>query len=549
MNARSSWFKRCFSFFADDERTPHWNSFCVFNAYRLIQALLIGLMSILPWDEPMISSRSGNIHLAIGFETTYIALMILGAYLSLFWRRLFYLQVTAQALIDAVCISAIMFALGGIRSGLGGLLLVSVAGSSLVAQGRLVLFYASVASLCILLAEFFSNLATITQNTSYMTQAGFLSLGFFATAISAYLLRQRILTNAAIAHQRSVERDDQFKISRQIMDRMQDGVLVVDGAGRILNSNPQAHDILARLHLEGAMLADIVPALAHGYQDWRTNWAHDALEFSGAGEREVAARFVPTQASNNAALIFLEDLGKLRETAQQLKLAALGQLTASIAHEIRNPLAAISHASELFMEEAENTPPPLQNRLIRIVHDNTLRLERIIQDVLVLGRQQTNSVGVAVESIPIRRYLEEFAHALETQEGLEEDVIRTWADEQAEFPFNSEQLRQVLWNLVMNALRYASRRPGAVRLEARNFGKGVELHVHDDGPGIAHELRNQIFDPFFTTSARGTGLGLHIARELCALNGMRLSLGEGPGGHFILLPGKSDALPPMRKDA
>ncbi|MDR3158312.1 MAG: histidine kinase [Zoogloeaceae bacterium] len=549
MTGRGNWFKRYFSFFVEDDRNPHWNSFRVFNVYRVIQALLIGLMSMLPWDKPLISSASGNIRVAIGVETAYIALTVLGAYLSLFWRKLFYFQVTLQALIDAVCISAIVFALGGMRSGLGSLLLVSVAGSSLVAQGRLVLFYAAVSSVCILLAEFLSNFMTIAHGNAYIAQAGFLSLGFFATAISAYLLRQRILSNAAIAHQRSIERDDQFKISRQIMHRMQDGVLVVDGAGGILNSNPQARDILARADIEGAMLADFVPALAHGYQDWRADPARDALEFSSVGEREVAARFVPTQASNNAALIFLEDLGKLRETAQQLKLAALGQLTASIAHEIRNPLAAISHASELFMEEAGNAPPLLQTRLIRIVRDNTLRLERIIQDVLVLGRQHTRQPGAAAERVPLRQYLEEFARALQAQEGLEEGVLQTRADEAMEFRFNSEQLRQVLWNLVMNALRYASRQPGAVRLEARDSGgKGVELHVIDDGPGIAHELRDQIFDPFFTTSVRGTGLGLHIARELCAANGMRLALGEGPGGHFIL-QGKGEAMPSMRKDA
>ncbi|MDR0735599.1 MAG: histidine kinase [Zoogloeaceae bacterium] len=550
MSARGNWLKHGFSFFVENEKKPQWNSFCIFNAYRLIQAFLIGLMSILPWGDPLISSEYGNIHLAIGVETTYIALTVLSAHLSLSWRKLFYFQVTVQALIDAICISAIMFALGGMKSGLGGLLLVSVAGSSLVTQGRLVLFYAAVSSICILLAEFLSDFMAFTRGNAYMAQSGFLSLGFFATAISAYLLRQRILSNAAIAHQRSIERDDQIEISRQITNRMQDGVLVVNGAGGILNSNPQARDILARADLEGATLADIVPALAHGYQDWRAHLARDMLEFTGVGEREIAARFVPTQASNNAALIFLEDLGKLRETAQQLKLASLGQLTASIAHEIRNPLAAISHASELFMEEADNTPPPpLQTRLIRIVRDNTLRLERIIQDVLVLGRQQTRQSGVATERVFIRSYLEEFARTLQAQEGLEEGVIQTRADEPAELCFNPEQLRQVLWNLVTNALRYASRQPGAVRLEVRSLDKGVELHVLDDGPGIAHELRDQIFDPFFTTSVRGTGLGLHIARELCAANGARLSLGEGPGGHFILLQGKGDALPPARKDA
>ncbi|MDR2365697.1 MAG: hypothetical protein LBD68_07575, partial [Zoogloeaceae bacterium] len=227
MNARKNRIERRFSHFVEDDRNPHWGSFRVFNAYRLIVALLIGLMSFLPWDEPLISLKSGNISIVIGIETTYVALTILGVYLSLFWRKLFYFQVTLQALVDAFCISAVMLALGGMRSGLGGLLLASVAGSSLVAQGRLVLFYAAVSTVCVLTAEFFSGLMAPGRGSVYMAQAGFLSLGFFATAISAYLLRQRILSSAAIAHQRSIERDDQIEISRQIMDRMQDGVLVV----------------------------------------------------------------------------------------------------------------------------------------------------------------------------------------------------------------------------------------------------------------------------------------------------------------------------------
>jgi two-component system sensor histidine kinase PilS (NtrC family) len=548
MNSRKNRVKRYFSRFVEDDKNPHWGSFRIFNAYRLVVAFLIGLMSFLPWGDPLISLKSGNISIVIGIEMAYISLTILGVYLSLFWRKLFYFQVTLQALIDAFCISAIMLALGGMRSGLGGLLLASVAGSSLVAQGRLVLFYAAVSTVCILAAEFLSDLMASTRGSVYMAQAGFLSLGFFATAISAYLLRQRILSSAVIAHQRSIERDDQIEISRQIMDRMQDGVLVVDGAGKILNSNPQARDIL-RAHPEGMRLADIAPVLARGYRKWRSGLTRGALEFTCASEQKISARFVLTHASNNAALIFLEDLGKLREAAQQLKLASLGQLTASIAHEIRNPLAAISHASELFMEETVNTQPTVQARLIRIVRDNTLRLDRIIQDVLVLGRQQVRQSGQTAERVSLGPYLAEFARSLQAQEGLNEGVIQTRADEPAEFRFNPEQLQQVLWNLMTNALRYASRQPGAVRLEARDSGKSVELHIFDDGSGIARELRDQIFDPFFTTSARGTGLGLHIARELCAANETRLSLGEGPGGHFILLQDKSDTKSSTGKDA
>jgi two-component system sensor histidine kinase PilS (NtrC family) len=416
---------------------------------------------------------------------------------------------------------------------MGGLLLVSVAGASLVAQGRLALFYASMASLFVLAMEFAG--AQLGDNDSArVMQAGFLSLGFFATAVSAHMLGRRVLASAALARQRGLERDIQRQISERIMERMQDGVLVIDAVGHVLNSNPSARSILGRFDLEGMALSGIAVELALGYQDWCAGNDHGAMELVSPAGRTYTARFAESYANNGAVLIFLEDLGKLRDEAQQLKLASLGRLTASIAHEIRNPLAAISHASELLMEEIST---PLQDRLMHIVRDNTQRLDRIIRDVLVLGRQRIvqQEEPERRESIALRHYLNEFAQELQAQEALDDGVLLVRSPPEAALNFMPEQLHQVLWNLVMNALRYSTRGQGAVRLEVRLPGDGVELHVIDNGPGIPGELREQIFDPFFTTSVRGTGLGLHIARELCEANSVRLFLGtEGPGGHFIL---------------
>jgi two-component system sensor histidine kinase PilS (NtrC family) len=532
----------------EEEKYQHWRSFLLFNFYRLAQATLLSAMPFMPWIKLDIAGIEKYYVCYIGGG--YVVLVALGLVCSLFFRKRFHAQMTAQIIVDILCINALMFVLGGLRSGMGGLLLVSVAGASLVAQGRLALLYASMATLSILGLGFVDVLVGESDSVR-VSQAGLLSLGFFATAISAHLLGRRVLSNAVLARQRGLERDNQQKISDQIMARMQDGVLVVDAAGRILNSNPQARSILGRFDLEGATLGDIAEELASSYLDWRTGDQRGVMELASPTGGAFIARFVDSHASNKAVLVFLEDLGKLRKEAQQLKLASLGRLTASIAHEIRNPLAAISHASELLMEEI-NTP--LQDRLMRIVRDNTHRLDRIIQDVLVLGRQRvTRQEGVeGQEPIALRHYLSEFVQALQSQEALEEGVIQVNSPSDAELCFVPEQLRQVLWNLVMNALRYSSRRLGAVRLEVRLPGDDVELHVIDDGPGIPGELREQIFDPFFTTSARGTGLGLHIARELCETNGVRLALGaEGLGGHFILKGRKESCQspqPPAKND-
>ncbi|MDR1889356.1 MAG: histidine kinase [Zoogloeaceae bacterium] len=516
----------------EEDNYQHWRSFRLFNVYRLVQATLLGAMPFMPWLDLKGVEHVGKYYVCV-IGGVYAALVGVGLLCALFFRRRFYAQMSVQLLVDVLCINALMFVLGGLRSGMGGLLLVSVAGASLVAQGRLALFYAAIASVFVLAGELAGVLIGDSDNAR-LAQAGFLCLGFFATAVSAHMLGKRVLSNAELARQRGLERDNQRQISEQIMERIQDGVLVVDMTGHILSSNLSARSILERFDLEGMALTGIAVELALGYQDWRTGNDRGAIELVGPTGRTFTARFADSHASNGATLIFLEDLGKLREEAQQLKLASLGRLTASIAHEIRNPLAAISHASELLMEE---TRTPLQNRLMHIVRDNTQRLDRIIQDVLVMGRQHILQKEEAErrESIALRHYLNEFVKEIQAQEALEEGVLVVRSPPEATLDFVPEQLHQVLWNLAMNALRYSTREQGAVRLEVRLPGDGVELFVIDNGPGIPAELREQIFDPFFTTSVRGTGLGLHIARELCEANGVRLLLGaEGPGGQFIL---------------
>lgn len=506
--------------------SPPWRSFQLFNGYRLLLAVLLAAMPLITWFD-LVRLDAEDKHLVYLLGGSYALLVAVGLVVSLRWKVRFHAQLTVQMIVDVLGVNLLMFVLGGLKSGLGVVLLVSVAGASLVARGRLALFYAALATLSLLCMEM---LGVLTRNidTVRVVQAGFLSMGFFATAISAHLLGRRLATNEELARRRGVELENQMRISRRVMERMQDGVLVVDMDGRILHSNPRALAILGQVAGEGGVLASIEPDLARGYRAWRSQQGPKRVELARPEGKELAARFVRTRSSDGAALVFLEDLGKLREQALQLKLASLGRLTASIAHEIRNPLSAISHAGDLLAEESRGA---MQERLLRIIRDNTQRLDRVIQDVLVLGRQR----AVAQERIPLKNYLEGFAQEILAQEHLEAPVISLLVPEEAILCFEPGQLHQVLWNLVGNALRHSSRHPGAVRLEVRQQGDGVELHVMDDGPGIPRELREQIFEPFFTTASRGTGLGLHIARELSEANGARLALGsEGPGGHFVL---------------
>jgi len=262
-----------------------------------------------------------------------------------------------------------------------------------------------------------------------------------------------------------------------------------------------------------------------------------------ANGRAVQARFVSAEVGDDV-IIYLEDQDRIQHLAEQVKLAALGRLTAGIAHEIRNPLSAIGHAAELLREGAETGT---EARLTRIIGDNVRRMDAMVRDVLELGRRDR----MHTEAIALAHFLAGFAEEFCSREGVSSTVIRISVPADTNLAFDRAQLNQVLWNLLRNGLRYCSRQPGSLALflspgpPSHRDGTGsCELHVRDDGPGIAPELRGQVFEPFVTTDSKGTGLGLYIARELCEANGASLDLLDNdprnPGAHFILR-GRSQA--------
>jgi two-component system sensor histidine kinase PilS (NtrC family) len=240
--------------------------------------------------------------------------------------------------------------------------------------------------------------------------------------------------------------------------------------------------------------------------------------------------FVPIGSGNPApTVVFVEDVGRMRAQAQQMKLVALGRLTASIAHEIRNPLSSIGHAAELM--EEDQTLPPDERRLLAIIRANVHRLDRIVQEVLYLNRRD-RAQPEPIEPLP---YLENFAAEFCATEKCPPNVIDVQVRSTLKFLFDRQHLDQVLWNIVRNALRYCRKNPGSIRIVVWPAPAPANLlvDVHDDGPGIPREAQAHLFEPFFTTHAQGTGLGLYIARELCEGNGARLEYVENPsGGQF-----------------
>lgn len=522
--------------FRDAAPTGHlpenfWRSLYFFCWYRLGVVLVFLGVTFFFGHAQGFGAEDHELFVNVTFAYLFLALLFF-LILKQF-RHSFNLQLTAQVITDIVVLTLLMYSSGGLKSGMAFMLLVVLAGAGLVGQGRLSLLFASIATLAILLEQAYRVLRLDAGSINFIN-SGVTSIGFFATSITSYFLARRVRTNEELARLRGIELADQMNINQRVIRDMQDGVLVVDAAGQVRQFNPQAALLLGADELASRpMLGDFSPLLAQHYARWGRQFSETTEDIQiPESNRLLRVRFLPAGDSGNA-LIFLEDMERVQAQAQQLKLAALGRLTANMAHEIRNPLSSISYAAELLAEEQRDD---IRQRLTRIVSDNTQRLNRLISEVLELGRRDRAQPELLHLGAYVRTFLEEYAVH-------NKDVARIVAlnmDESAMLNFDRSHLNRVLWNLLGNALRHCRGEAGSVRIDVRSvttplYVRRTELHVIDDGEGIDPELRTQVFEPFFTTHSSGTGLGLYIARELCEANNAQLEIRENsPGAHFCL---------------
>ncbi|MCA1978157.1 MAG: HAMP domain-containing histidine kinase, partial [Thiobacillus sp.] len=236
----------------------------------------------------------------------------------------------------------------------------------------------------------------------------------------------------------------------------------------------------------------------------------------------LRVRCIPLAGVDDTRVLLLEDPSQAEQAAQRLKLAALGRLTANIAHEIRNPLSAISQAAQLLRED---THDPAQAKLTAIIENNARRLDRLVEEVLTLNRRDRLN-PTDFDAAALGALVEELRQTEEIPPGA---VIVNMSDT-LHFQFDPDHLRQIVWNLMRNAWRYSQQQAGSLRVEAGTQGGQVYLDIADDGPGVAPEHQGKLFEPFFTTAAQGTGLGLFLARELAEANRAALRFVPGTGG-------------------
>jgi two-component system, NtrC family, sensor histidine kinase PilS len=500
-------------------RYPTWGALRWLLLFRLFLASGLALAFSPSFGDALTGGADNR--LAWGVLVIY-TLLVLASGLSLYaqWPKREN-QVYLAVFTDIVAFALLMHAGGGVGSGFGGLLAVSVAAGALMMEGRLSLLFAAFATLAVMTQQTYIELQGAAPASAY-TQAGLLGILFFAVALLARFLYRRLRAMEELAARRKVDIDDLSKLNAFIIENVGTGILVVDGDRRLRLTNQAARDLLGAADPQpGTPLGRLSSELAA----WLAKHAHPSASQGGVirvGDREVRpSRQLLGDYRATGVLLYLRDHQELLREAQQIKLASLGILTASIAHNIRNPLSAIAQAGQLLEEDRDLTAE--DRHLLEIIRRNTGRIDEIVQSVLQLSRRNR----VDPRQLELVSWLEDFCAEFRESHGLDERQLRLHCEPP---PLNAEtdprHLHQIVSNLCENALLHAARPDGPAHIQIR-AGRGdgqetVMVEVRDDGPGIDDETAREMFTPFYTTRAGGTGLGLYIARELSETNGIRL---------------------------
>ena len=514
-----------------DDEIP-WRALEYFASTRVIVAAALVFASAAFGARPLgVSGITGS---TLATSLLYFAFAALFAGLSLYLHRRFLAQVVGQLVLDLVVITVLVVSSGGVASGWVILFLLPLAGASLLLPSTLVFFVCAVAVLAILID---SGLRTLSVDASdpLLFQAGVYGAALFGVTALLRALSSRLASQERLARSRGRDLQNQLAINRLVIAQMQQGVIVVDPTTQVRANNRAARRMLGlepSAQLTGVRLTDVpaASALAQAFMRWvdagrsEGAWANTVMAGADAAtspliESRMRARFArPTSGSDEEFVIFIEDVRDVEDRAQQLKLAAMGRLTASIAHEIRNPLAAISHAGQLMGEDSAD---PLLKRLAGIVRENTQRLNRLVEDVLRVARREP-PLG---DEIDIGEFVQQFMSEFVRDRALAPTTIQLEPEPGLRVKFEQSHLRQVLYNLVDNALRFATGSAKSVRIviERAPEQDRAQLWVFDDGAGVPADARAALFEPFFTTRTQGTGLGLYLAREFCVTNRAVLS--------------------------
>ena len=521
---------------AADEPDLTWRVLTTLNAIRVLVA--VGLLVIFfAGGEPRVFGEQKP---ALFSATAAGYLVFAVVSIMLLYKRWLPLSVQSvtQSIIDIVAVTILMNASGGIESGLGGLLIIFIGAGSLVLPLKYPTVLAALATFALLGEQLYSQLSNSNIAANYPA-AGIVSAIIFAMALATRPLGRRIQASEALARQRGIDLRNLSQLNEYIVQHLRESIIVIDANNDVRLSNTSATRLLGiDSDVSGRPLAAVFKPLA----EYLARWRHESgmsshPEFtviSASDNLPVTAHLAPLGKDGTRrgpVLVFLEDASLLNERVQQSKLASLGRLSASIAHEIRNPVGAMSHAAQLLAEGDSISGDDA--RLTEIIKTHSSRVSHIIDNMLQLSRRENSRPERLVLETWLEEFADEFSRTLELQEG--EFSIGS-ISEDLQVRMDPSHLRQVLWNLCDNAIKYGSETGGImVQIEAgRLQGQGRPyVEVLDHGHGVDSATADKMFEPFYTERTGGTGLGLYISRELCELNRSTLLYLDRPGGGSI----------------
>ncbi|MBU2677631.1 MAG: PAS domain-containing protein [Gammaproteobacteria bacterium] len=519
-----------------DEPDLSWRVLVTLNAFRLLIAvILLGLF--FASGAPRVFGDAYPVLFAATASGYLVFAALSAVILRQRWGNIEAVGL-AQLLVDILAIVILMHASGGISSGLGGLLVVFVGAGSLILPFQYPAILAAIATFAILGEQAFAHFSGL-DTTANFPAAGILGAIIFAMALAAQPLARRIQASEALARKFGIDLQNVSELNEYIVQHLRESIVVVDADDTVRLINSSAIQLLGAADpLPGSPLRSASPELDNYVKQWRektTATSHPEFTLITEGNNvRITAHMAPLGKDGQRAgpiLIFLEDVSIMNARVQQSKLASLGRLSASIAHEIRNPVGAMSHAAQLLRESQGLEDD--DKRLTDIIRTHSDRVSLIIDNVLQLSRRESSRPLRLTLKTWLNDFATEFVRTLELQEG--EFTIKDVPDD-IEVRMDPSHLRQVLWNLCDNAVKYASE-TGGIMVEVQagrlpNQGRPF-LEVLDCGLGVDEATAEKIFEPFFTARSGGTGLGLYISRELCELNRATLLYLDRPGGGSI----------------
>ena len=515
---------------------PQHRELYFFALFRVLEAGILGIVAFTPLGLTMAVIREPAL-----LQVASLSYFLVSLFLLWSSRREDIgprTQAAVGLVIDQLVWGTALLVMDGGESGLAMFMVFNIGAAALILRPAVSLGFAASAA-AILMVEYLFNRLANDGSARTAAEATMFSVTYVGTALLCQQLHRQMSASESLAQRRGEELASLSELNELVIRRMRTGILVVDGGHKVRLSNEAAWGLMGRGTHGSQDLMDISAELQHALWDWRQGRAEppQAMTFVEGGA-EVLPRFVSLSQTDKLFLIFLDDSRIYSGRAEELTLLTLGRLSASIAHEIRNPLAAINYSTQLLEESTDLAET--DRRLLEIIHQQCTRMNGIVQNILGLARRERSQT----EAVELVGFTQQFVKDYRESHPLETDVLKAVdAGKRAVALVDPQHLHQVLTILVHNALTYG-REPGkpaqvTVAVHLDRAGGGPVVEVIDRGPGIAPRVAQQLFTAFFTTSSHGTGLGLYIAKQLCEVNQSVIAYDPVPGGGAcfrILLP-------------